>query len=422
MPNELKPTLTNLEETLLRIRSDLDYLSWCENYEGKPEILRDFGDPPDETSLVIDGGPFCGSYDAAAEQDNKSKAETIRRARFRTDQCLLAVRGLNAARGDIELPAAPAESYSGWLPSPVDVRDYKATGPVEDIGTDFGKMFDRIGEIVNFDGDLPSKSNFEDLLCYFTPVEDQGALGTCTAQAGVAVIEYLLNVAEVTDYEAPTRMSCLALFKKARERAHVTWNHGVDLRSTLAAMIHDGVPPDKVWPYFEEYLEAPPNQEAADALSYFSGVTRYFRVDEPGLTGDALKDRIRKLLAAGIPLMFGFSVYRSAIDPVQRDGTYHNPIENEKKIGGHAVVAIGYDDNHEVVPPDGRAVTKGAFRIRNSYGKKYSDDGLGWLPYGYLERGEAVEWFAVLGHEWIDRIAEVCKWSSTFGFKKDPGT
>ena len=243
-------------------------------------------------------------------------------------------------------------------------------------------------------------------------------MGTCTAHAGVAVIEYLLNVAGITDFNKKIAMSRLALFKKARLRAGVTGVHGVDLRSTLAAMIKDGVPVEvKAWEYDEAYLEEPTNAALAEVLSGFSGVTRYFRVDLLDPSGEPLKDRIRKLLAAGIPLMFGFSVYRSALDPTQRDGTYHNPLEGERKIGGHAVVAIGYDDNHEVVPSDGRDATKGAFRIRNSYGTMFSDDGLGWLPYEYLERGDAVEWFAVLGHEWIDRIAEICGWNTTFGIR-----
>lgn len=416
MPSETKPTLTNLEETLLRIRSDLDYLSWCEEYEDDPEILQAFGDPPDPTSLVIDGGPFCGSLDTPPASTERSRQDTIRRARYRTEQCLIAVRGLGNRDGDIELPTVQAESFSGWLPSPIDVRDYRARGSAQEIGDEFKKMFDRLGDVVNFTGALPPK--YEPLLEYYTPVKDQGTLGTCTAHAGVAVIEYLLNVAGITDFRKQIAMSRLALFKKARLRAGVTGVHGVDLRSTLAAMIKDGVPVEvKAWEYDEAYLEEPTNVALAEVLSGFSGVTRYFRVDLPDPSGEPLKDRIRKLLAAGIPLMFGFSVYRSAIDPAQRDGTYHNPFENEKKIGGHAVVAIGYDDNHEVVPPGGRAATKGALRIRNSYGTKYSDDGLGWLPYEYLERGDAVEWFAVLGHEWIDMIAEICDWNTTFGIR-----
>jgi C1A family cysteine protease len=100
--------------------------------------------------------------------------------------------------------------------------------------------------------------------------------------------------------------------------------------------------------------------------------------------------------------MFGFSVY-SSIEQAGKTGKIPFPSPHEWFMGGHAVMAVGYDDALEISSssPDGPTTT-GALLIRNSWGTEWGEDGYGWLPYEYVLRGLAVDWWSLLKNEWID--------------------
>ena len=70
--------------------------------------------------------------------------------------------------------------------------------------------------------------------------------------------------------------------------------------------------------------------------------------------------------------------------------------------GGHAVVAVGYDDKKEIRNAYTDKPTAGALLIRNSWGKGWGDSGYGWLPYEYVNRGLAEDFWSVLKKEWVD--------------------
>ena len=99
--------------------------------------------------------------------------------------------------------------------------------------------------------------------------------------------------------------------------------------------------------------------------------------------------------------MFGFTVY-SSISQAATQGEIPFPTPGDAIVGGHAIVAIGYDDAKVIKNANSGAQVVGALQIRNSWGTGWGDGGYGWLPYDYVLKGLAIDWWSLLKSEWID--------------------
>jgi C1A family cysteine protease len=71
--------------------------------------------------------------------------------------------------------------------------------------------------------------------------------------------------------------------------------------------------------------------------------------------------------------VFGFTVYSSFESAaVVRSGILNMPTRYDQVVGGHAVMAVGYND------------TQRRFIIRNSWGTDWGQKGYFTMPYEYL--------------------------------------
>jgi C1A family cysteine protease len=236
-----------------------------------------------------------------------------------------------------------------------------------------------------------------DLRPWCSPIENQGALGSCTANAGVGVVEYFERRAFGKHIDA----SRLFLYKVTRNLLHWTGDTGAFLRSTMSALVLFGVSPEEYWPYvIADFDKEPPAFCYAFAQSYQA--INYYRLDPPGTPLNALLTQIKTYLAAGLPSMFGFTVYNS-ISQATTTGKIPFPAAGERILGGHAVVAVGFDDALKIKNTNpGGLETTGALLIRNSWGTGWGSGGYGWLPYEYVLRRLAVDWWSLLKNEWVD--------------------
>jgi len=195
------------------------------------------------------------------------------------------------------------------------------------------------------------------------PVYDQGQLGSCTANAIGAAIEY----EQIRQKEAkPFAPSRLFIYYNERVMEHtVGQDAGAQIRDGMKSVNKIGACPETDWPYvIANFTRKPPPGAFKDAP--LGKAVSYQRVIQT-------LDQMKGCLAAGFPIVLGISVYESfESQQVARSGVVPMPASREKLLGGHAILAVGYHDADE------------RFMMRNSWGTSWGMKGYFTIPYAYL--------------------------------------
>jgi C1A family cysteine protease len=229
----------------------------------------------------------------------------------------------------------------GWIPDLPDQRDFLYAAPA------------------------PFQTNFPpsiDLSHKCPPVYDQGALGSCTANAIAGAIEFDQKKAKQPEF-TPSR-----LFIYYNERAiegTINSDSGAQIRDGIKCVASLGAPPETDCPYnIAAFTQKPSDKAFKDAKKHL--VVLYQRLIQEINT-------LKGCLASGFPFVFGFTCYESLeSEAVAKSGILPMPKSGEKVIGGHAVLCVGYDDKSQ------------QFVVRNSWGEGWGSKGYFKMPYAYL--------------------------------------
>jgi C1A family cysteine protease len=200
-----------------------------------------------------------------------------------------------------------------------------------------------------------------DLRPLCTPVEDQGPLGSCTGNAIAGAIESL-EVRKGTGYTDISR-----LFIYWNERAYINEtreDNGAYIRDGIKSVHKIGAASENIWPYdVSKFAEQPSPLAYADANA--RRFNAYYRV--MSLSG------MCNALANGYPVVFGFTVYASFMSgEVARTGVMSMPTSGDREVGGHAVLAVGYNKKAKHII------------VRNSWGADWGDNGYFYMPMDYV--------------------------------------
>jgi C1A family cysteine protease len=257
-------------------------------------------------------------------------------------------------------------SHYGWVPDLPDARDHIFAAP-------------RLGLL-----NLPARV---DLRQQLPGVYDQGRIGSCTANAIAAAVEFELLRQQLADF-TPSR-----LFIYYNERAmegHVGYDSGAQIRDGIKSIATLGVCPETEWPYDDTPAtsEGGPWPAGAHAGEKPTAACYHDALQTTAVSYHRIVrvlEQFKACLAAGFPFVFGFTVYSGFESPeVAKTGEAALPGPDEQVLGGHAVLAVGYDD------------ATSRFLVRNSWGADWGQGGYFTLPYPYLtERGLSSDFWTV---------------------------
>jgi len=244
----------------------------------------------------------------------------------------------------------------GWLPDPPSQDDWSyAAGP---LGAEQPNI-------------LPTSV---DLRAGFPNPYDQGPSMACTANAIAGLLQFERKRQLLPDF-VPSRL--FIWWNTRSMEGNSNLNAGGYLRDAIKSCDVTGFCHEETWPYdLSKFREVPPQGAFEEALKYKA--VDYFRLNNAAI------DELKSCLAAGFPFAFGFTVYASFVKSETCGGVVPLPTNSDARLGGHAVVATGYDD------------AKQLFTVRSSWGDQKGDGGYYYFPYSYVSNSNMTSDFWTL--------------------------
>lgn len=211
---------------------------------------------------------------------------------------------------------------------------------------------------------------------FMPPIYEQGTLGSCCGNAVAGAMQFIhAHIGHPDAARVPSRL--MIYFCARRMEGTIREDAGAEIRDAIKSVVkfgacwEDGDPAidSSIWRYDPAAFALQPPDPCFLAAKKFKAL-EYRRVPQ-------ISQQLRSCLAEGHPFVFGFTVYPELdSDEVAKTGILPMPNPRNAPIGGHAVICVGYDDNHR------------RFIVRNSWGENWALNGYYFMPYEYLLRSD----------------------------------
>jgi C1A family cysteine protease len=218
-------------------------------------------------------------------------------------------------------------------------------------------------------------------------VRSQGPIGSCTAFGTTQLFDFVRKKNNLVSWLP----SPLFTYYSTRKLSNLeNEDSGASIRDALKSTAKDGVAMERYWPYIpSKFRENPPEDAWINAEKHQT--LQYFRVN------DFDKSEFLGCLNDGYPFVFGAILY-SSFNSFQTVLTGVVPVpdkENEKVIGGHCMLAVGWKKMEQ----DGKE--KEFLIVQNSWGENWGDHGYCYIPLEYVMTNDTFDF-------WTIRLTEEC--------------
>lgn len=210
---------------------------------------------------------------------------------------------------------------------------------------------------------LPPRAS---LVQYCPTPESQGQYGTCTSWA-IAYAARTIMEAKKNGWTNPTMIknesfSPTFVYTKIKNSDDYNCQHGSSIYQGLKLLRDEGIPKKSTFfNYCANYIPAIAEKEAAN-YKIKDFYTLFWEDDNSAYKIETTKMAISQ----GRPVIVAMDIYNSFDNAT----TVWNGVTDYKR-GSHAMCVVGYDDD----------LYGGAFRIMNSWGTYWGDNGFIWIKY-----------------------------------------
>lgn len=208
-------------------------------------------------------------------------------------------------------------------------------------------------------------------------VFNQGNLGSCTGNAISAAFNYM-NQKDNNNSFIGSRL--FVYYNERKIENTISQDSGAQIRDGIKSLVKQGICLETKWVYdITKFAQKPSSICYKDAKKDL--IKTYKRLDNTN------KQELVDCLLNGFPFVFGFTVYESfESDVVTKTGIVPMPKKNEKVLGGHAVLCMGYDKNTD------------RFIVQNSWGTQWGQQGFFTIPAAYITNINLADDFWVINN------------------------